>query len=50
MRGDADMAIEYLIAERSGEPSPARSYESGLSESGVNGILIYPLASYHFLA
>ena len=50
MRGDADMAIEYLIAERSGEPSPVRSYESDLSELGANGILNYPLACYDFLA
>lgn len=37
MHGDADMAIEYLIAERSGEPSPACTYGSDLSESGANG-------------
>lgn len=50
MRGDADMAIEYLIAEQSGEPSPVRCNGSDLSESGANGILTYPLACYDFLA
>jgi OTU domain-containing protein 3 len=41
VRGDSDVAIEYLIAEASGDASSTGSYESDPESSTATGTCLY---------